>query len=85
MDSAQHRARKALQKPEKTERVWGAFSAKFEAAELCHTKLKKALRMCRNVRGGIRRFLGLEFLWRPSRTNFADIFRAEWRPVKNAS
>eukprot|EP01046_Picozoa_sp_COSAG06_P011538 COSAG06_NODE_661_length_13303_cov_26.208725_1_plen_234_part_10 len=27
--SAQHRAQNTLQKPEKTERVWGAFSAKF--------------------------------------------------------
>jgi hypothetical protein len=28
-DSAQHQARKALRKPEETERFWGAFSAKF--------------------------------------------------------
>ena len=33
-DSAQHRAQNTLRKPEKTERFWGAFSAKFRGTGL---------------------------------------------------
>jgi hypothetical protein len=41
-DSAQHRAQNTLRKPEKTERFWGAFSAKFSRQQFADAAEKNS-------------------------------------------